>query len=93
MAKSPPQVRLATETIRPGKDQEERQKQEIFMPALGQRKEPEIPVEKIKQLASIGCTDEEISLIAGISEATLQTRYQALLKEGRAAFKAEIRRM
>ena len=24
------------------------------MPALGQRKEPEIPVEKIKQLASIG---------------------------------------
>ena len=56
------------------------------MPALGQRKEPEIPVEKIKQLASIGCTDEEISLIAGISEATLQTRYQALLKEGRAAF-------
>ena len=47
------------------------------MPALGQRKEPEIPVE-IKQLASIGCTDEEISLIAGMSEATLQTRYQAL---------------
>ena len=54
---------------------------------------PEIPVEKIKQLASIGCTDEEISLIAGMSEATLQTRYQALLKEGRAAFKAEIRGM
>ena len=63
------------------------------MPALGQRKEPEIPVEKIKQLASIGCTDEEISLIAGISEATLQTRYHALLKEGRASFKAEIRGM
>ena len=63
------------------------------MPALGQRKEPEIPVEKIKQLASIGCTDEEISLMAGISEATLQTRYHALLKEGRASFKAEIRGM
>ena len=73
--------------------QEGRQRGEILMPALGQRKEPEIPVEKIKQLASIGCTDEEISLIAGISEATLQTRYHALLKEGRAAFKAEIRGM
>ncbi|MGA7905407.1 MAG: hypothetical protein WBL40_20180 [Terrimicrobiaceae bacterium] len=63
------------------------------MPALGQRKEPEIPVEKIKQLASIGCTDEEIGLIAGIDDSTLQRRFAPLLKEGRAAFKAEIRGM
>ena len=63
------------------------------MPALGQRKEPEISVEKIKQLAGIGCTDEEVALIAGISERNLQVRFGALLKEGRAAFKAEIRGM
>ena len=63
------------------------------MPALGQRKEIEIPVEKIRQLASIGCTDEEVALIAGIDDSTLQRRFAPLLKEGRAAFKAEIRRM
>ncbi len=63
------------------------------MPAPGQRKEIEIPVEKIKQLASIGCTDDEIALIAGISETNLNVRFGTLLKEGRAAFKAEIRGM
>ena len=64
------------------------------MPGLGQRKEIEIPVEKIRQLASIGCTDEEVALIAGMSKnSTLQRRFAPLLKEGRAAFKAEIRRM
>ena len=63
------------------------------MPAGRPRKEPEIPVEKIKELAGIGCTDEEIGRIAGINEVTLQRNFAPLLKAGRAAFKAEIRGM
>jgi hypothetical protein len=63
------------------------------MPAGRPRKEPEIPVEKIKELAGIGCTDEEIGRIAGIDDATLQRNFAPLLKDGRAAFRAEIRGM
>src|SRR5262245_42922306 len=54
------------------------------MPAGRPRKEPELPPEKIEQLASIGATDEEIGLLCGLDDTTIQKNYSALLKTGRA---------
>jgi hypothetical protein len=51
------------------------------------------PVEKIKHLASFGCTDEEIASVCEVDVRTLQNRFGTLLKAGRDTFKTEIRQM
>jgi DNA-binding CsgD family transcriptional regulator len=47
---------------------------------------------QIKELASIGCTDEEIASLAGVDEATVKRHFAPLLKEGRNNLKARLRR-
>ena len=61
------------------------------MPAGLPRKEPEIPVAKIKELAEVGCTDEEIGIICGLDDATIARNFAPLLKEGRANMRQSIR--
>jgi N-methylhydantoinase B/oxoprolinase/acetone carboxylase alpha subunit len=55
--------------------------------------EIEVPESKIRQLAEVGCTDEEIGLIAGIDDATVQRRFASLIKAGRAKMRQSIRHM
>ncbi len=43
-----------------------------------------LDAEQIRHLASIGVTDADIALLAGLSERTLQTRFRTQLTEGRA---------
>lgn len=43
-----------------------------------------LDAEQIRHLASIGVSDADIALLAGLSERTLQTRFRTQLKEGRA---------
>lgn len=40
--------------------------------------------DQIRHLASIGVTDADIAILAGISERTVQTRFRTELTEGRA---------
>lgn len=47
---------------------------------------------QIEDLAAIGCTDQEIAVIARVSEPTLQRRYDAHLKRGRARLRERLRR-
>lgn len=56
------------------------------------QKEPEIPKEKIAELAAIACTDEEIAEICGFSVDTLTRRFAELLKKGRMEMQASVRR-
>jgi hypothetical protein len=55
-------------------------------------KPPEIPPEKITELASICCTNEEIAQICGFSEDTLMRNYAELVKNGKAHTHANLRR-
>lgn len=56
------------------------------------KKIPELTEQQIQELASIGCTDEEIARLAGLGETTLQTRFGALLKQGRAQLRENLRK-
>ncbi len=56
------------------------------------RKPAQLTPDQIEALASIGCTDTEIALLAGISEATLQRRFDAYLKRGRGSLKTRLRK-
>lgn len=57
-----------------------------------QRLQPALSLEHITELASIGCSDAEIALLARVSEATLKRRYEPCLKQGRAHLKERLRR-
>jgi len=48
--------------------------------------------EQIEQVASFGCTDDEIATLAGVAERTLQTRFRAQLKDGRARLRERLRK-
>lgn len=48
--------------------------------------------EQIRYFASIGCTDEEIAEAAGLTRSTLQRRFGAALKEGRASLRTKLRK-
>ena len=50
-----------------------------------------LTAEQIEQLAAFGCTDEEIAVLAGIDERTLQRSFAALLKKGRANLRERLR--
>lgn len=56
-------------------------------------KEIKDPADRIKQLASIGCTDAEIALVCDVGETTLRARFGDLLQRGHAEFKSRIREM
>lgn len=47
------------------------------------KKPAQLTPQQIEQLAMLGLADEDIALVAGISERTLQRRYGAQLKAGR----------
>lgn len=57
------------------------------------QKQPEIPAEKIAELAAIGCTVSEIAAVAGVSKDTLERNFAALIEKGREGAKASLRRM
>lgn len=50
-----------------------------------------LTAEQIEQLASFGCTDEEIAVLAKLSEAQLKASFQPLLKSGRANMRTKLR--
>lgn len=47
---------------------------------------------QIQSLAAIGCTDNEIATLAGVSEPTLQRRFDTALKAGRASLRESLRK-
>jgi len=51
-----------------------------------------LTADQIEELAAIGCTDDEIARVAGVSEATLCRHFDAHLKKGRADLKIRLRR-
>lgn len=55
------------------------------------QKESTLSEAQIEQLASFGCTDAEIAVLAGIDERTLQRSFAALLKKGRADLRERLR--
>jgi predicted membrane chloride channel (bestrophin family) len=55
------------------------------------QKETTLSEAQIAQLASYGCTDAEIAVLAGIDERTLQRSFAALLKTGRANLRERLR--
>ena len=57
------------------------------------RLKKELDKKLIKQLASVGCTHEEIGAALGCSAKTLQRNYVHLIKEGRLILNASLRRM
>jgi AraC-like DNA-binding protein len=48
--------------------------------------------DQVEELAAIGCSDAEIAAVAGVSESTLQRRFDTHIKKGRAALRAGLRR-
>ena len=56
------------------------------------RKPIKLSGEQIEQLASIGCTDEEIANLADVSELTLRRYFQPQLKKGRSMLRVRLRR-
>lgn len=57
------------------------------------RKPVHLTAEQIEELASIGCTDEEIANLASVSEFTLRRYFQPQLKKGRACLRERLRRV
>ncbi len=51
-----------------------------------------LDLDQVEKLARIGCTDQEIALLAGISESTLRRRCREALSRGRAALAKSLRR-
>jgi hypothetical protein len=63
------------------------------MPAKGQLKPvPEI-IDRVRELAMVGCTDDEIGLILHMDDNTVLRRFGPLIKEGRANLRQSIRHM
>jgi DNA-binding CsgD family transcriptional regulator len=55
------------------------------------QKEANLTEEQIENLAAFGCTDEEIAVLAGLSERTVQRSFDTLLKKGRAGLRLNLR--
>jgi len=55
------------------------------------QKEATLTEAQIERMASIGCTDAEIAVLAGIDDTTLQKSFSALLKKGRADLRDKLR--
>jgi len=55
-------------------------------------KPKELSEKTIFSLAQVGCTEEEIALHLGCSVDTIQRRYAAVLKKGRAELRMSLRR-
>lgn len=55
-------------------------------------KKPKLNKEQIKQLASMGLIQKEISAVSGISVSTLQRNYDTIIKEGLEHLKASLKR-
>jgi DNA-binding XRE family transcriptional regulator len=55
---------------------------------------PRIQVDEklLEDLASIGCTTEEMATILGVSKRTLETRFCAVIEKGRADLDMSLRR-
>jgi DNA-binding CsgD family transcriptional regulator len=46
---------------------------------------------QIEQMAAVGCTDDEIAILAGVDTATLKRSFAPLLKKGRANLRDRLR--
>lgn len=55
------------------------------------QKEAKLTEEQIENLAAFGCTDEEIAVLAGVSEGTIKRSFDPLLKKGRAGLRTNLR--
>lgn len=53
--------------------------------------EPTLTPDQVEQLASFGCTDTEIALLADVSEATIKRHFEPQLKKGRAFLRRDLR--
>jgi hypothetical protein len=59
----------------------------------GGRPRIKLDVEQIEKLASIGCTTQEIGVVLGCSDNTLERNYMQVLELGRAKMRMSLRRM
>jgi hypothetical protein len=55
------------------------------------QKDATLTAEQIEQLASFGCTDDEIATLAGLSESQLKASFRPLLKRGRTSLRTNLR--
>jgi len=55
------------------------------------QKQANLTEEQIENLAAFGCTDEEIAVLAGLSEGTIKRSFDPLLKKGRAGLRTNLR--
>jgi AraC-like DNA-binding protein len=46
----------------------------------------------VQELAAVGCTDEEIARIAGVSEGTIKRHFDPQLKQGRGSLREKLRK-
>lgn len=53
--------------------------------------EPTLTPDQVEQLASFGCTDTEIALLADVSEGTIKRHFDPQLKKGRAFLRRDLR--
>lgn len=56
------------------------------------RKRIDIDLKQVERLAEIGCTDQEIAHVLGVSEAHIQRRARDALDRGRANLRRSLRR-
>lgn len=56
------------------------------------RAKPTLTPDQIQGMAAIGCTDNEIAVLASVSERTLQNHFCTQLKEGRAHLRHDLRK-
>lgn len=59
---------------------------------MGKAAQKAIDGEQVRRMAAIGCTDREIALVLGVSEATLRRRCRAALDAGRTRLRRSLRR-
>ena len=57
------------------------------------RPRKEVDIKMLEGLAKIGCTDEEIAILLGVSSDTLVRRFAEHIKKGRAEMKMSLRRL
>lgn len=55
------------------------------------QKEATLTEDQIERMASVGCTDEEIAILAGLSETELKRSFGPLLKSGRSNMRDKLR--
>jgi len=53
--------------------------------------EAQLTADQVEKLASVGCTDDEIANVAGMSASTLRRRFDAQIKRGRAGLRQNLR--